>query len=377
MENIIILISVFLAGGIFGLLTGIVLGFFIARAKNNELAAQKIKEDFVNLANATLVEKQQKIQEQNAQTLEDKMKPVLERIKEFQKKVDDFNKTEIENNISLMKQFEYMEKNNRAITEETQKLTLALTKNQNVKGAYGEGLLEIILEKSGLREGVHYHKQYNTQNTDDKTIRPDIVVNLPNNKHLIIDSKFTLTSFIEMCSDDENKETCDKFKREVRARVDEISKKGYTQAQGLFQPDFVFIYVPLENSLAAIYQDKDLVQYSLNRNIIIVGTSSVLASIKLIDQLWAREKSNETVEKITQAGVSLYETFSAFCEDLKDLQNQFENIGAQFTKTLNRFTRNNPKNPSMFSQIEKLKEYGITTSKQIPGEFLEVSQANE
>ncbi len=369
LENIIFLI--------FGLLIGAITGFFIARAKNNELAAEKIREDFANLANATLVEKQQKIQEQNAQTLEDKIKPMIERVKEFQEKVDAFNKTEIENNVSLMEQFKNLKEANSKITEEAQKLTTALTKNQNVKGAYGEGLLEVILEKSGLREGIHYHSQFNTKNSENETIRPDIVVNLPNNKNLIIDSKFTLTSFIEMCQDDEDKDACDKFKKEVRARVDEISKKDYTGASNLAQPDFVFIYVPLENSLAAIYQDKDLVQHSLNRNVIIVGTSSLLASIKLIDQLWAREKSNETVEKIAAAGVALYETFVAFCEDLRTLQSQFEKIDSQFKTTLGRFTRNNPKNPSMFSQIEKLKEYGITTSKQIPEEFLEVSEYDE
>ena len=173
-----------------------------------------------------------------------------------------------------------------------------------------------------------------------------------------------------MCSEN-TKEALDKFKREVKSRIDEIAKKDYINTQGLNQPEFVLIYIPLENSLAVIYQDKDLIQHAINKNIIITGTSSLLVCTKLVENLWAKERYTENAAKIASAATTLYETFVTFCEDLKKIKKLMDDTSSTFQTAINRFTKNNPKNPSLFSQIDKLKEYGITTAKQIPEEFLE------
>jgi len=384
MQTYILIFLAFLLGLGMGLLICFILKnkvdienkFLKENLKTPDMLIEVLRKEFSQIANETIIEKQQKLQEQNASTLEDKLKPVIERVKEFQEKVENFNKTEIENNAFLVKQFENLEKNNQMISDEAQKLTLALSKNQNIKGAWGENLISTVLDSSGLMENIHYYKHFHTQNPDGETIYPDIVINLPNDKHLIIDSKFTLTSYIEMCQDDENKESQTKFKREIKSRIDEIAKKEYKEARNLNQPDFVIIYLPLENSVASVYQDSELVQYALNRDIIITGTSSLLTTVRLVNQIWAKEKNNESVRQIVNAGVNMYETFVAFCEDIKALQKQFDNVNSQFKTLLGRFTRNNPKAPSIFSQVEKLKTFGITSAKQIPSEFLETDEDN-
>lgn len=371
---------------------GTVIGFLICSVLKNKLIIENrvlkenikchdnimelVKNEFINLANSALIEKQKNLQEQNALALDDKLKPVMERIKEFQQKVEQYNETEIKNNSSLMKEFENLQKNNKAISEEAQKLTLALTKNQNIKGAYGENILDVILTNSGMKEGVHFDKQYQTENEAGDTIRPDYVIRLPENKCIIIDSKMTLESFINYQTS-ENDEDLKSFKAATKARIKELASKTYEKAKKLNQPDFILLYVPIENSLSLLYQDIDLIEDAIRKNIIIIGTSSLLVTIKLINRLWAQEKRNESVELITQAGARLYETFSVFSAELKAIQDKFDDLSKLFSTMLGRFTRNNPKNPSIFSQVEILKDYGITTSKKIPEEFLETDNEAE
>lgn len=371
---------------------GFVIGYFLCLILKNKLVIENkilkeskvshenimelVKNEFTNLANNALIEKQKNLQEQNALALDDKLKPVMERIKEFQQKVEQYNEEGIKNNISLMKEFENLEKNNKTISEEAQKLTLALTKNQNIKGAYGENLLDTILTNSGMKEGVHFDKQFQTENDEGKTIRPDCVIYLPENKSIVIDSKMTLESFINY-QNSESEEDLKNFKTAVKTRIKELASKSYETARGLTQPDFILLYVPIENSLSLLYQDLELIDDAMKKNIIIIGTSSLLVTIKLINRLWAQEKRNESVEQIAQAGTALYETFSVFSNELKLIQDKFNELSKIFSTTIGRFTRNNPKNPSIFSQVEILKEYGISTNKEIPKEFLEVQAEEE
>ena len=164
-------------------------------------------------------------------------------------------------------------------------LANALSTNQNIKGAYGEGLLDTILQYCGLQEGVHYTKQCVTQSVGEDgalhTIRPDVVLNLPDNRYLIIDSKMTLTSYLEFMKD---RETLPKFKAEVKKRIVDLSEKNYQKAEGIYQPDFVLMYIPIESSLNYLYEDMELINLAYRANVIIVGTSSLLTTIRLVNQ---------------------------------------------------------------------------------------------
>lgn len=332
-----------------------------------------IKNDFVKLANETIKNEQEDLRKQNREVLEEKILPLKNELGEFKNKVEKFNLAGVENTTKIVEQILNLEKNNKLIAQEAKNLTEALTKNQNIKGAYGENILDTVLEYCGMREGIHYDKQFvttssNLKDDEEHIIRPDIVINLPGNRHIIIDSKVTLTSYLEYIDDPSRLKD---FKAEVKKRITDLANKNYQNAENLWQPDFIMMYIPIETSLSLLYEDADLINSAYKSKIIIVGTASLLATMRLVDQLFAQEKQCESVGEIVNAGVNLYETFVQFCEDLIDVQKRFEDVGKKLNTTINRFRRGNKNKPSLFSQVEALKDYGINSSKSIPDKLLE------
>lgn len=331
-----------------------------------------IKEDFSEIARNTIKSEQEDLRKQHQEALDLKLAPLAKELGEFKTKVENFNTTGEKNTAALIEKITNLEKSSAEITKEANQLAAALTTNQNVKGAYGETLLDTILQSCGMQEGLHYTKQFVSKSVSEDetthTIRPDVVLNLPDNRHLIIDSKMTLTSYLEYMQDEE---MLPKFKAEVKKRIMDLSEKNYQGAGNLYQPDFVLMYVPIENSVQLLYEDADLINKAYKANVIIVGTSSLLTTVRLVNQLMAQQKQQESVMNIVQAGTNLYETFAKFCEDLLDVKKRFEGLNSQLNKTINRFQRGNKHNPSLFSQVEALRDYGITTTKQVPQELLE------
>ena len=332
-----------------------------------------IKRDFVQLANETIKNEQEDLRKQNRETLEEKILPLTKELGEFKEKVEHFNLKGVENTTKIVEQITNLEKNNKIIEQEAKNLVEALTKNQNTKGSFGENLLDTILQSCGMQEGTHYSKQFVTKATNLKdeeihTIRPDVVVYLPNNRHLIIDSKVTLTSYLDYIEDNSR---LNEFKSEVKKRIVDLANKNYQGAGDLFQPDFVLMYMPVESSVNMLYEDSDLIMQAYKANIIIVGTASLLTTIRLVNQLLAQQKQAESVQQIVTAGTNLYETFVQFCEDLIDLQKRMNDLSSKFTTTINRFKRNSKNKPSLFSQVNALKDFGINTLKEIPTALLE------
>lgn len=337
-----------------------------------------IKNDFVKLANETIKNEQEDLRKQNREVLEEKILPLKNELGEFKSKVEKFNLAGVENTTKIVEQILNLEKNNKLIAQEAKNLTEALTKNQNIKGAYGENILDTVLEYCGMREGIHYDKQFvttssNLKDDEEHIIRPDIVINLPENRHIIIDSKVTLTSYLEYIDDPSRLKD---FKAEVKKRITDLANKNYQNAENLWQPDFIMMYIPIETSLSLLYEDADLINSAYKSKIIIVGTASLLATMRLVDQLFAQEKQCESVGEIVNAGVNLYETFVQFCEDLIDVQKRFEDVGKKLNTTINRFKRGNKNKPSLFSQVEALKELGINSAKTIPDKLLEEIDEN-
>ena len=339
-----------------------------AKIETSEDLQEIIKRDFVQLANETIKNEQEDLRKQNRETLEEKILPLTKELGEFKEKVEHFNLKGVENTTKIVEQITNLEKNNKIIEQEAKNLVEALTKNQNTKGSFGENLLDTILQSCGMQEGTHYSKQFVTKATNLKdeeihTIRPDVVVYLPNNRHLIIDSKVTLTSYLEYVEDNSK---LNEFKSEVKKRITDLANKNYQGAGDLFQPDFVLMYMPVESSVNLLYEDLELVKQAYKSNIIIVGTASLLTTIRLVNQLLAQQKQAESVQQIVTAGSNLYETFVQFCDDLVDLQKRMNDVSSKFTTTVNRFKRNSKNKPSLFSQVNALKEYGISSLKEIP-----------
>ncbi len=343
-----------------------------AKMETSENLQEIIKRDFVQLANETIKNEQEDLRKQNRESLEEKILPLTKELGEFKAKVEKFNLSGVENTTKIIEQIGNLEKNNKIIEQEAKNLVEALTKNQNTKGSYGENLLDTILQSCGMHEGIHYTKQFvttsaNLKDDEEHVIRPDVVINLPNDRHLIIDSKVTLTSYLDYIED--NSKLKD-FKAEVKKRISDLANKNYQNAGDLSQPDFVLMYMPVETSVNLLYEDSDLINSAYKSNIIIVGTSSLLTTIRLVNQLFAQQRQCESVSRIVNAGTNLYETFVQFCDDLLDVQKKFDTVSSQLNKTINRFKRGNKSKPSLFSQVEALKEYGINTPKEIPANLL-------
>ena len=343
-----------------------------AKSKSTEELQEIIKRDFVQLANETIKNEQEDLRKQNRESLEEKILPLTKELGEFKAKVEKFNLAGVENTTKIVEQIGNLEKNNKVIEQEAKNLVEALTKNQNVKGSYGEDLLDTILQSCGMVEGIHYSKQMvmtsaNLKDNEEHIIRPDVVINLPNDHHLIIDSKVTLTSYLEYIKDNDKLK---EFKNEVKKRIVDLANKNYQNAGDLSQPDFVLMYMPIETSVNLLYEDAELINSAYKSNIIIVGTSSLLATIRLVNQLMAQQKQKESINQIVNAGTNLYETFVQFCEDLLDVQKRFDDVNKKLNTTINRFRRNSKNKPSLFSQVEALKEFGINTNKEIPEKLL-------
>ena len=342
-------------------------------AETSAALQEIIKRDFVQLANETIKREQEDLRKQNRETLEEKILPLTKELGEFKEKVEKFNLSGVENTTKIVEQIGNLEKNNKVIEKEAKNLVEALTKNQNTKGSYGENLLDTILQSCGMLEGVHYTKQFVTKSAnlkDDElhTIRPDVVINLPDNRHLIIDSKVTLSSYLDYIEDNSK---INEFKSEVKKRIMDLANKNYQNAGDLSQPDFVLMYMPVESSVNLLYEDMDLINLAYKSNIIIVGTSSLLTTIRLVNQLLAQQKQTESVNKIVNAGTNLYETFVQFCDDLLDVQKRMNDVSAKLSTTINRFSRGNRNKPSLFSQVNALKDFGINSAKEIPSALLE------
>ena len=350
-----------------------------AKAATYKNLQEIVKQDFVQLANETIKSEQEDLRKQNREALEEKILPLKNELGEFKAKVEKFNITGVENTTKIIEQILNLERNNKTIAQEAKNLTEALTKNQNIKGAYGENLLDTILQSCGMSEGIHYSKQFvttsaNLKDAEEHTIRPDFVINLPNKRHIIIDSKVTLTSYLEYI---ENPEKLKEFKSEVRRRILDLANKNYQEAEVLSQPDFILMYIPIEASLQTLYEDAELINFAYKSKIIIVGTASLLATIRLVDRLFAQQKQCENVNNIVAAGINLYETFVQFCEDLIDVQKRFDELNKKLNTTINIFRRGNKNTPSLFSQVEALKEYGITTAKEIPPVLISSNELEE
>ncbi len=344
-----------------------------AESKNYNSLQELIKQDFVRLANETIKQEQEDLRKQNREVLEEKILPLKAELGEFKSKVEKFNLTGVENTTKIIEQILNLEKNSATIAQEAKNLTEALTKNQNIKGAYGENLLDTILQACGMKEGIHYTKQFVTTSENlcddaEHTIRPDVVINLPDNRHIVVDSKVTLTSYLACIED---KDRIKDFKAEVKKRIIDLSNKNYQNADSLWQPDFVLMFLPIEASLQLLYQDFDLINFAYKSNVIIVGTASLLATIRLVNQLFAQQKQCECVNHIVNAGTNLFETFVQFCDDLVDVQKRFDEVNKKLHKTINRFKRKNNNKPSLFSQVEALRDYGINSAKEIPVKLLE------
>jgi DNA recombination protein RmuC len=324
------------------------------------------REQFKNLANEILEEKSKKFTSQNKENIDAVMNPLKERIKEFQEKVENVYKIESTERNTLKGEITTLVDLNKKISEQANNLANALKGDSKTQGNWGEVILERALERSGLEKDKEYRIQYSLKNTEGDRLQPDVVVFLPNNKHIIIDSKVSLTSyeaFVNALSEEEKKQHLLKHLVSVKKHIDELSRKDYQSLIDINTLDFVLLFMPIESSFSiALQSDNELFNYAWDRKIVIVSPTTLLATLYTIASLWRQEKQARNVFEIAEESGKLYDKFYGLIEDLLEVGKKMNSAKISYDEAMKKAS-SGPGN--IIRRIENIKKLGAKTSKSL------------
>lgn len=355
-----------------------------AEADNENLArrfaeeAKLMETRFENLANKILDEKSRKFTDQNKTSLSELLNPLKERIHAFEERVEKSSKENNLWNATLKEQIAGLKELNMQITHEAEKLTKALKGDSKVQGDWGEIQLERILEKAGLEKEVHFSTQGSIRDEEGNLKRPDFIVNLPEDKHLIIDSKVSLTAYERFVGEDNEEKRAAYLKQHlasVRDKIKDLGEKSYQDLYGLNAPDYVMMFIPVEPAFhLAVQQDDGLYSYALEKNIILVTTSTLLAVMRTVAFIWRQDNQNKHVMEIARVGGTLYDKFEGFTQDLIRVGNSLDSTKKSYQEAMNKLTEGKG---NLISQTERLKELGAKAKKSIDPRLLDKAKGNE
>jgi DNA recombination protein RmuC len=339
---------------------------------------EKFKDEFENLANKILEEKSKKFTEQNKEKLDQLLKPLGEKMEAFKKKVEETHKEDIEGRSSLKQHLEHLKEMNQQMAKEAKDLTKALKGDSKTQGNWGEVILQRILEKSGLKQGDMYETQESHTTEDGRRLQPDVVVKLPDEKRLIIDSKVSLKAYEKMSSaDDEDKreQALKEHVSSLRSHVKGLSGKNYEQLYGGNSPDFVLMFVPIESAFGvALQYDSDLYYEAFEQNIVIVSPSTLLATLATIDSVWKQEYQSKNAQKIAERGGKLYDKFVLFVESLEEIGMRIRQSQESYDQAMNRLKTGRG---DLIGQADKLRKLGANNSKKLSGDLTEPQQLED
>lgn len=338
--------------------------------KQQEDLANRMNMQFEVVAQKIFEEKSAKFTDQNHKNIASVLEPLKERIKDFEKKVEETYSTERSERGVLRGELTKLMELNKVMSAETQNLTKALKGEVKTQGNWGELILENILERSGLRKGDEYVIQgtdMDLRGEDGQILRPDVIVNLPDEKHLIVDSKMTLLAYEQYSSAEsaEEQERTGKLHVEsLKKHIDGLSEKKYHAADKLISPDFVILFMPLEPAFALAFKLKpELFQYAWERNVAIVSPTTLLATLRTVAALWKQDRQEKNALEIAKRGGLLYEKFAGL---LKDLQNLGEKLGAAQKAHEDVIKKVSEGRGNLIDQVEDLKRLGAKTEKSLP-----------
>ncbi len=327
---------------------------------------QRFTKEFENLANKILDEKSKKFTEQNKTNLDVILNPLKERIKEFEQKVDQTYKAESAERITLKTEIKNLLELNKQLSEEANQLAAALKNDNKQQGNWGEFVLEKILERSGLTEGTEYKSQFTSTNNAGERIKPDVVIFLPDNKHVIVDSKVSLVAYnacINASTEEERMKFLKAHIESLRNHVKLLSDKNYQTTTGLETPDFVLLFVPIESSFSlAVQGDTELFNYAWDKKIVIVSPSTLLATLRTIASIWKQERQTRNAIEIADEGGKLYDKFVAFVEDLIKVGNGIKKTQIDYEDAMKKLHEGSG---NLVRRAEKMKELGAKTTKQL------------
>jgi DNA recombination protein RmuC len=327
---------------------------------------QKFILEFENLAGKILEEKTKKFTDTNKEQMTQLLDPLKEKIRNFEQKVEDTYVKGTRERSALKEQIEQMMRLNEKMSEEANNLTRALKGDSKTQGNWGEVILERILESSGLAKGREYELQESITNEEGKRLQPDVIILLPDEKHIIIDAKVSLTHYEQYVSAD-NDDDRDKFLKlhiaSIRNHIKGLSQKDYTQLYDLPSLDFVLMFIPIEPAFAiALQNEPGLFNDAFDRNIVLVSSSTLLATLRTISSIWKHEYQNRYALEIARQGGKLYDKFSNFVDDLIEVGKKMDAGKREYEKAMNKLVDGKG---NLVRQAEMLKELGVKATKSI------------
>lgn len=341
-------------------------------------AREQMSLEFKNLANEILEQKGKAFTDTNKQNLQHILQPLNEKIRQFEKKVEETYDREAKERFSLTKEIRNLQELNARISEDAVNLTRALKGESKTQGTWGEVILERVLERSGLKKGSEYEVQASHTSEEGKRQQPDVVVHLPEGKDVIIDAKVSLTAYEGFSSEEDEDRKVELLKQHlqsIRTHIKTLSAKDYHRLEGIQSLDFVMMFLPVEAAFTlAIQEDNTLFTEAFEKNIVLVGPSTLLATLRTIQNIWRYEHQNRNALEIADRAGRLYDKFVGFTKEL-------EEIGQRIGQSQDAYDRAQKQLSSgrgnLVGQVEKLKTLGARASKQLPDKLLGDNDNNE
>lgn len=339
---------------------------------------QRFKLEFENIANKVLEEKTARFTEQNRTNLDIILNPLKENIKAFEEKVDKVYKSESDERNILKGVISQLMDQSKQIQEDANNLTKALKGDSKKQGNWGEVILERVLERSGLIKDREYRIQTSLSSSEGSRMQPDVIIDLPDDKHVIVDSKVSLVAYERLVTADNDEDRDTYIKQHIisiKSHIQSLSGKNYHDLYEINSPDFVLLFIPIESSFGiAVQQDAELFNYAWDRKVVMVSPSTLLATLRTIASIWKQERQNRNVLEIARLSGSMYDKFVGFLTDMESIGRNIRQSQDAYDKALNKLSTGTG---NLSSTSEKIKKLGAKATKQIDTKFLDPLLAEE
>lgn len=341
-------------------------------------AEKQLQVQFENLANKIFEEKSEKFSQANATGINQLISPLKQQLDDFKKQINHQYVTEGQERAALKNEITSLKQLNLQITQEAAALTNALKGDNKQQGNWGEVVLARILDESGLREGHEYEVQKQLNNESGKIYRPDVVVHLPNNKDVIIDSKVSLIAhekLVNASTEELRQKALKEHIASVKGHIKGLSKKDYQDLSGVNTLDYVLLFLPIESAFANVVQaEPEIMKLAMDNQIMLVSPTNLLVALRTINNLWQYEYQNQNANKIADRARKMYEKFAGFVDDLQKIGKQINSLETSYQSAMNKLSSGRG---NLLSQVESFKELGITPNKSIDNQGLEQLTKNK
>ncbi|EJG0661977.1 DNA recombination protein RmuC [Vibrio parahaemolyticus] len=342
-----------------------------------EQAEVRLKQQFEHLANQLFEEKTAKVDLQNRQSLEGLLSPLKEQLEGFKKQVNDSFSQEAKERHTLVHELKNLQRLNEQMTREAVNLTQALKGDNKQQGNWGEVVLARVLAESGLREGHEYETQVNLQSEAGKRYQPDVIVHLPQNKQVVVDSKMALVAYeryFNAETDAERDRALSAHLTALRAHIKGLSMKDYHKLKGIQSLDYVLMFIPVEPAFqVAIQADPSLIKDAMEQNIILVSPTTLLVALRTIDNLWRNERQNENAKLIAHRATKLYDKLRLFIDDMEGLGGALDRANQTYQGAMNKLATGRG---NVIRQAESFRQLGVEIKRPISSDLAQLAQSD-